>query len=123
MGLLELHRHTQIVPLRSNMTRWSSTLTMLERYTRIKYATKRVNADYDLTPKPAMYRRIIALFETVCKNLREESLTMTSVRVLFDKMAEMYPVTAAYLSPDANIAHSPVFESAVVNEYMLRNKF
>ncbi|KAK1941471.1 hypothetical protein P3T76_007337 [Phytophthora citrophthora] len=71
-------------------------------------------------PKPAMYRRIVALFETlktfngVCKKLQEESFTITSVRVLFDRVAEMYPVTAVYLSPDANIVHSPAFESAVV---------
>ncbi|KAG2803962.1 hypothetical protein PC116_g1181 [Phytophthora cactorum] len=29
-------------------------------------------------------------------------------------MAEMFPVTGHYLRPDAEIAHSPVFESAVV---------
>ncbi|KAG2860707.1 hypothetical protein PC119_g7337 [Phytophthora cactorum] len=39
---------------------------------------------------------------------------MKSVRLLFDKMAEMFPVTGHYLRPDAEIAHSPVFESAVV---------
>ncbi|OWZ21460.1 hypothetical protein PHMEG_0003998 [Phytophthora megakarya] len=61
-------------------------------------------------------------FHSVCKKLREESLTMTSVRFPFDKMAEMYPVTTAYLSPDANIVDSPVFESAVANVYMLPNK-
>ncbi|KAG3239568.1 hypothetical protein PI124_g15506 [Phytophthora idaei] len=29
-------------------------------------------------------------------------------------MAEMFPVTGHYLRPDAEIVHSPVFESAVV---------
>ncbi|OWZ07594.1 hypothetical protein PHMEG_00019997 [Phytophthora megakarya] len=42
---------------------------------------------------------------------------MTSVRVLFDKMTEMYPVAAAYLSSEANIVHSPAFERAVVKVY------
>ncbi|OWY94874.1 hypothetical protein PHMEG_00035274 [Phytophthora megakarya] len=71
-------------------------------------------------PKPVMHRRIVALFEmlktfsSICKKLQVESLTMVSARVLFDKMAEMYSVTAAYLSPDANIVHSPALESAVV---------
>ncbi|OWY93532.1 hypothetical protein PHMEG_00037041, partial [Phytophthora megakarya] len=71
-------------------------------------------------PKPVMHQHIVALFDmlktfsSICKKLQVESLTMVSARVLFDKMAEMYSVTAAYLSPDANIVHSPALESAVV---------
>ncbi|KAG6966007.1 hypothetical protein JG688_00006964, partial [Phytophthora aleatoria] len=42
------------------------------------------------------------------------SISMKSVRLLFDKMAEMFPVTGHYLRPDAEIIHSPAFESDVV---------
>jgi hypothetical protein len=75
---------------------------------------------YDLVPKPAALRRIVALtatlktFKTASKKLQEDTLSMNAVRVLFDKMAEMFPITSSYLSPDADIIHSPVFESAVV---------
>ncbi|KAG3106301.1 hypothetical protein PI125_g13238 [Phytophthora idaei] len=110
----ELRRHTSLAPLRANTTRWSSTFMMLERYVSIR------DAVYDLVPKPAVHRRIVALverlktFNSVFKKLQEESISMKSVRLLFDKMAEMFPVTGHYLRPDAEIVHSPVFESAVV---------
>lgn len=117
---VELRRHTSLAPLRANATRWSSTFMMLERYVRIRDAAKRVDAVYDLVPKPAVHRRVVALvesletFNSVCKKLQEDSITMSAVRVLFDKMAEMFPVTQDYLLPDACIIHSPAFESAVV---------
>ncbi|KAG3200898.1 hypothetical protein PC128_g4296 [Phytophthora cactorum] len=110
----ELRRRTSLAPLRANTTRWSSTFMTLERYVRIRDAIKRVDAVYDLVPKPAAHRRIIALveslktFKSVCKKLQEESISMKSVRLLFDKMAEMFPVTGHYLRPDAEIVHSPV---------------
>ncbi|EGZ13885.1 hypothetical protein PHYSODRAFT_335595 [Phytophthora sojae] len=116
----ELRRHTGLAPLRANATRWSSTFTMLERYVLIRDEIKRVDAMYDLVPKSAAHRRIVALTETlktfnsVCKKLQEDTLSMSAVRVLFDKMAEMFPITSSYLSPDASIIHSPVFERAVV---------
>ncbi|EGZ21988.1 hypothetical protein PHYSODRAFT_490553, partial [Phytophthora sojae] len=104
--------------------RWSSTFTMLEQYVRIRDEIKRVDAVYDLVPKPAAHRRIVALTETlktinsVCKKLQEDTLSIGAVRVRFDKMAEMFPITSSLLSPDANIIHSSVFESAVVKVIM-----
>ncbi|KAG2882599.1 hypothetical protein PC119_g20467 [Phytophthora cactorum] len=56
----ELRRHTCFAPLRANATRWSSTFMMLERYVRIRDTIKRVDAVYDLVPKPAAHRRIVA---------------------------------------------------------------
>jgi hypothetical protein len=116
----ELRRHTSLAPLRANATRWSSTFVMMERYVRIRDAIKRVDAVYDLLSKPSAHRRIVALVEklktlnSVCKKLQEASLAMKDVRVLFDKVAGIFPVTGEYLLPDASIVHSPTFESAVV---------
>ncbi|OWZ07593.1 hypothetical protein PHMEG_00019996 [Phytophthora megakarya] len=68
----ELRRHTPLAPLHANTTRGGSTFTMLERD-----AIKRMNAVFDLIPKPAMYRCIVALFKTLktfnsaCKKLLE----------------------------------------------------
>ncbi|OWZ21678.1 hypothetical protein PHMEG_0003738 [Phytophthora megakarya] len=39
---------------------------------------------------------------------------MAAVRVLFDRIIKMYPVTKEHLSPDARIVHSPSFERGVV---------
>ncbi|KAG3085744.1 hypothetical protein PI124_g18385 [Phytophthora idaei] len=116
----ELRRHTSFAPLRANATRWSSTFMMLERYVRIRDAIKRVDTVYDLVPKPAVHRRIVALaespkmFNSECKKLQEDSISMNAVRLLFDKMVEIFPVSGDYLRADAAIVRSPVFESAVV---------
>ncbi|OWZ17610.1 hypothetical protein PHMEG_0008433 [Phytophthora megakarya] len=54
----ELRRDTQLAPLRANMTRWSSTFTMLEPYVRIRDAITRVDTVYELIPTPVIHRRI-----------------------------------------------------------------
>ncbi|KAG2963469.1 hypothetical protein PC118_g20878 [Phytophthora cactorum] len=93
---------------------------MLERYVRIRDEIKRVDAVYNLVPKSAAHRCIVALveslktFNSVCKKLQKDSISMKAVRLLFDKMVEIFPVTGDYLRTDAVIVHSPVFENAVV---------
>ncbi|KAG2994208.1 hypothetical protein PC120_g22065 [Phytophthora cactorum] len=116
----DLRHHTSLAPLRANATRWSPTLMMLERYVRIRDEIKRVDAVYNLVPKSAAHRCIVALveslktFNSVCKKLQKDSISMKAVRLLFDKMVEIFPVTGDYLRTDAVIVHSPVFENAVV---------
>ncbi|KAG6944417.1 hypothetical protein JG688_00017085, partial [Phytophthora aleatoria] len=93
----ELRHHTSLATLRANATRWSPTLMMLERYVRIRDAIKRVDAVYDLVPKSAAHRCIVALveslktFNSVCKKLQEDSISMKAVRLLFDKTVEIFP--------------------------------
>ncbi|KAG2978008.1 hypothetical protein PC129_g17849 [Phytophthora cactorum] len=55
------------------------------------------------------------MFNSVCKKLQEDSISMKAVRLLFDKMVEISPVSGDYLCTDAAIVRSPVFESAVVS--------
>ncbi|KAG3017188.1 hypothetical protein PC121_g10115 [Phytophthora cactorum] len=69
---------------------------------RIRDPIKRVDAVYDLASKPAAHTRIAALFESlktfnsVCKKLQEDSISMIAVRLLFDTMVEIFPVTGDY---------------------------
>ncbi|KAE9035958.1 hypothetical protein PR001_g4677 [Phytophthora rubi] len=113
----ELRRHTPLTPLWSKATRWSSTFMMLESYVIIRGTIQRVDAVDDLVPKPAVHRRLVALVETletcnsVCKELQEDTMSMSAVRVLLDRMTEIYPVSQEYLLPDFHIVHSPAFES------------
>ncbi|OWZ21748.1 hypothetical protein PHMEG_0003655 [Phytophthora megakarya] len=115
----ELRRHTNLAPLRDNATRWSSTFAVLKRNVKISDAIKHVEAVYVLVQNPAAHRRIKALlenlltFNSVCKKLQEDDLSMAAVRVLFDRIIEMYPVTKEHLGPDARIVHSPSFESQI----------
>ncbi|KAG2836959.1 hypothetical protein PC110_g14594 [Phytophthora cactorum] len=76
----ELRRYKSLALLRANATRWNSTFMMLERYVRISDVAKRVDAVYDLLPKPAAHRRIAALveslktFNSLCKKMQEETV-------------------------------------------------
>jgi hypothetical protein len=55
-------------------------------------------------------------FESVSLALQRGSdkrLDLFQARALFDKLVSNFPETQAYLSPNADIVHSPCFESAV----------
>ncbi|KAG6950454.1 hypothetical protein JG688_00014149, partial [Phytophthora aleatoria] len=59
---------------------------------------RRVDAVYNLIPEPAAHRSIVAvveslkMFNSVCKKLQEDSISMKAVRLLFDKMVEIFSV-------------------------------
>ncbi|OWY97507.1 hypothetical protein PHMEG_00031944, partial [Phytophthora megakarya] len=87
---------------------------------RLSALSDSLELDLSYAGAPAAHRRIKVLlenlltFNSVCKKLQEDDLSMAAVRVLFDRIIEMYPVTKEHLSPDARIVHSPSFESGVV---------
>ncbi|OWZ13741.1 hypothetical protein PHMEG_00012879 [Phytophthora megakarya] len=56
-----LQRHLDLVLLRVYVTRWNSMFTMLETYVCMSSEIKRVDAMYDLVPKPAALHWIVAL--------------------------------------------------------------
>ncbi|KAG3087583.1 hypothetical protein PI124_g18094 [Phytophthora idaei] len=52
--------------------------------------------------------------DSVYVKLQAEKRTLAEVWLLFDTCADKYPIMADYLSPSAEIFHSPLFESAIV---------
>ena len=52
-------------------------------------------------------------FESVTKKIQNPEITMKDVRILFDCLISDFPSMASYISPDANIAHSPDFENGI----------
>ncbi|KAE9048960.1 hypothetical protein PR003_g139 [Phytophthora rubi] len=94
----ELKKHTELLPIKRNVTRWSSTFTMLERYIRIRPEIKKVDAVEEQIPTGAKHRKILALFEhmkkfeSVCKRLQRDDTNMENVRVMFDALVEEYPI-------------------------------
>ncbi|KAG6622531.1 uncharacterized protein IUM83_05413 [Phytophthora cinnamomi] len=80
-----LRKHTDLAPLRSNASLWSSVFDMLTRYVRIREAIKKVDAVFDLMPKAAMHRRIETLHEdvkilnSVAVKLQAEGLSLADV--------------------------------------------
>ncbi|RLN98007.1 hypothetical protein BBJ28_00014077 [Nothophytophthora sp. Chile5] len=115
-----LGRATSLKPIKANATRWSSTYAMLERYVKIRDAILTVGAVEELAPRGNAHRRVVAAvdklkeLDSVCVKLQAEKCTMADVRLLFDACTKKYPVMATYLSPSADIIHSPDFEAAVV---------
>ncbi|KUF88926.1 Glycerol kinase [Phytophthora nicotianae] len=73
-----------------------------------------------LLSSPACNRRLKELyadlkdFESVSKALQGENMSLLDVRVWFDGLIEAQPAFAAYITPRANIVHSPDFESGCV---------
>ncbi|RLN92682.1 hypothetical protein BBJ28_00021944 [Nothophytophthora sp. Chile5] len=59
----ELAKATDQKPIKANVTQWSSTFAMLERYTVIRDAILTVGAVEDLVPRGAAHRRICVLVD------------------------------------------------------------
>lgn len=53
-------------------------------------------------------------FEKITKQLQNSHTTLSDVRAIFDAVIEEYPSLDFYLKPDAQIVHSPSFESGIV---------
>ncbi|GMF19532.1 unnamed protein product [Phytophthora fragariaefolia] len=118
-NIAELKKHTEPLPVTRNVTRWSSTFTMVQRYIRIRSDIKKIDAVEDLLPTGGKHRKLVALFEhlkkfnNVCKRLQRETTGMTEVRVMFDALIAEYPVMAEHLRATAKIVHTPAFETGV----------
>jgi hypothetical protein len=116
----ELAKHTELRPVKRNMTRWSSTFAMVERYIRIRAEIKKVEAVEEMVSTGSRHRKLVALCQdlkklnSVSKRLQREDIDMAKVQVLFDSVKADFPVMSDYLNTGAKIVHSPAFEAAVV---------
>ncbi|KAJ8558998.1 hypothetical protein ON010_g8451 [Phytophthora cinnamomi] len=116
----ELKQYTDLTPIKGNVTRWSSTFTMVQRYIRIRAEIKKVDAVEEMVPTGGKHRKLVALFEhlkkfeSICKQLQREDTSMREVRVMFDAVIAYYPVMSEHLKSTAKIVHTPAFETVVV---------
>jgi len=111
-----------LVPLKRNITRWSSTYYMLKRYIQL-YPVVRdwppISGVQSFIPTAEEHNRVLTLlsslekFHWVTKTLQSsERIDFGDVRVMFDKLIEEMPDSAHYLQENAEIVLSPLFESA-----------
>ena len=118
----KLRKMTPLRPKCGNVTRWSSTFVMMERYMKLKEFLPQLCLDDvdDLLPTAREDREIEALLErladldSVTKALQQENLTMWDVRQLFDTVIVEYPESATRISADSDIVHNKTFERAIV---------
>jgi hypothetical protein len=123
-----LRPRTPLTPQRKNATRWSSTFTMLLRWTELRGPIGEVTGFpeevTDLIPSASEHQSILALiedlkkFESVSKHLQAggaDRLNLGSARSLFQALYDEFetrgPLT--HLRPTDRIVHSPIFESAI----------
>ncbi|RLN75737.1 hypothetical protein BBJ28_00007540 [Nothophytophthora sp. Chile5] len=113
-----LRELTPLCPIKRNVTRWSSTHKMLERFLKIEGEAKQLD-EVD-TIRRADAERIRSImptlddFKSVMTDLQKQGQHIGEVQGIFTGMIEDYPELNDYIAADANISHSPLFESAVV---------
>jgi len=109
-------------PVIRNDTRWSSTFNMIQCYLRIRSYIEKIDDDevLEYLPTISQFKTLEQLmehlkaFESVTKALQLDGLDLAEARALFDGIVVKYPSMENYLSPRAEIVHSPEFENGVV---------
>ncbi|OWY95181.1 LOW QUALITY PROTEIN: hypothetical protein PHMEG_00034881 [Phytophthora megakarya] len=104
-NLAELKKHTVLEPIKRNVTRWSSTFTMAQRYIRIRAEIKKVEAVEELIPTGGKHRKLFALFEHLKK------LQNITLRLQRDDTDMAGCGICEHLKQSAMIVHTPAFES------------
>ncbi len=110
---------THLKPVKANVTRWSSTYSMLKRYSRIKDVIKNINGIvvYLLTPHEDLViekvLRSLRDMNDVTKKMQTRGLLLCEARKMFDGLIKDYPIMTKYLVKDAGIVQDPIFDSAV----------
>lgn len=116
----KLRRVTTLQPIKRNVTRWSSTFSMLKRFFELEEHLD--TRDVELLPfipsrqEEQDLRNILSdlkVFESVSKKLQEANINLLIQRKLFDALISKYPQTLEYLGSASRIVHSPKFESGV----------
>ena len=100
---------------------------MLQRFLKLKEFIDPMNTELArLMPSAAELITLNVLseemskFQSVTMHLQKDGINMHDVRVLFDAIILEHPNLSLYLSPNAEIVHSPHFESGLVK--VIRDK-
>jgi hypothetical protein len=116
----KLRRVTALQPVKRNVTRWSSTFSMVKRFFELEEHLD--SRDAELIPfipsrrEEQELRNILndlKVFESVSKKLQEADINLLTHRKLFDAIISKYPQTREYLGSASCIVHSPNFESGI----------
>jgi hypothetical protein len=116
----KLRMNTPLEPVTRNVTRWSSTYSMVERFFRLKEHLDQ--SDVDLLrhipsgPQVVLLealRKDLKTFDTVTKRLQLADISLLDVRLIFDELVKNYPSMSSRLGADARIVKFPYFESGI----------
>jgi hypothetical protein len=117
----QLRKKTSLRPVLRNATRWSSAYLMLQRFLALKEFIDPMNTELAALMPTAeelislqLLSKEMLKFQSVTMQLQKDGITMHEVRVLFDAIIEEHPNLSHHLSSNADIVHSPHFESGLV---------
>ena len=107
--------------VKRNVTRWSSTFTMLRRFFELKpFLDESDEILVSYLPSGTECLKLQKLledlteWESITLQLQDSKINMSDVRSIFDLCIESNPSWNYYLAPDSKIIHCPDFESAIV---------
>ncbi len=117
----KLHKFTDLNPLSSNVTRWSSTVSMLRSYLKHKPILSIVEIDdlaicIPLTQEHEMIEELSSTLDKlddVTKSIQSDTCTLSDARALLDCDLEEFPSVSNRLSATAQIIHNPEFETVI----------
>ncbi|RHZ03146.1 hypothetical protein DYB35_013674 [Aphanomyces astaci] len=121
----EVTRFTDLLPVCRNVTRWSSTFQMVQRYLALLRFLPEVSGVRDLLLLSEQNTRVKKLlfvleqFESVTRQLQAEDLDMADARTMFHGLHCRHP-TLPYLAFNAEILHYPNFDNGVAKVLSLR---
>ena len=116
----KLRQFTHLRPIQANITRWSSTHQMINRYMQLKefmvYFDEENILEFIPSPKEnatlSEVQQKLATLDSVTMALQRESTDASCVRLLFNEIKRKFPDldgSDKYLSPTARIIRSPNF--------------
>jgi len=114
----QLKAYTELRAVLRNVTRWSSTFMMLDRFFKILPGLEDIVDVACLLPERNELAALKELhthlteLDTITKKLQLESITIADARDLFDGVLERYP-DMRHLDPDNHLVRYPDFDNAV----------
>ena len=114
-----LRLKTTFAPVLCNVTRWSSTQKMVERYLKLlPFIGDIVPSDLQMSPRDNEtvqgLNRKLSDVNVLTKELQDESVQLYEVRDYLDAAIQEFPELASHCSETSNIVCDPEFETAVV---------
>ncbi|GAB1602785.1 hypothetical protein Ahia01_000558600 [Argonauta hians] len=121
----KLREMTTIKPIQRDISRWSTTYDMVERFIQIEFFLESFKddprlIDYILTSREHQelknLEENLRKLRSVSDALQREEIDLYDVRVLFNEILVFYPCEEfrKYLLPSADIVHCPDFENGIV---------
>jgi hypothetical protein len=117
-----LRKKTDLHPITRNVTRWSSTFSMLKRFLKLKDIVSSLN-NMEINVFIPDGRKLNELeqlekdskkFESITKALQSASINLAEVPILFDSISSNFPSVQGRLAVNGSLVFNEPFETGIV---------